>query len=406
MAVGRSVVVWVVALLWVCAPALGAGGEGALSDANVHLRGSFENARIRFEREGRGHVAFMGGSITEMDGYRPMVMEILRRRFPQTQFTFTDAGVSSTCSTTGAFRLDADVLREGPVDLFFVEFAVNDDQDARHAHRECIRGAEGIVRHTRRHNPKADIVIVYFINPEMLETWQAGRVPLSVAAHDEVAKHYAIPTINLAREVADRISAGTFTWEQYGGTHPGPAGNALCAEMIDRLMSIAWTGPLPDGARAHPQPEPLDAKSYSNGRLIAPDRATIVREMSVQVPDWSKIEGHCRSRFAQAALLCAEKSGAEMTLAFEGTAVGAYVLAGPDAGIVEIAIDGGPRRKINLFHPFSTQLHYPRTVLFDADLAPGPHTLALRISADRDPNSTGHAARILHFTENLASDNR
>ncbi len=101
-----------------------------------------------------------------------------------------------------------------------------------------------------RHNPNSDIVIIYFVNPEMLETWQAGQVPLPVAAHDEVARHYGIPTINLAKEVADRITAGTFTWQEYGGTHPAPAGNALCAEMIDRLMSIAWAKPLADNAVA------------------------------------------------------------------------------------------------------------------------------------------------------------
>ena len=31
-------------------------------------------------------------------------------------------------STTGAFRLERDVLSAGPLDLLFVEFAVNDDQ--------------------------------------------------------------------------------------------------------------------------------------------------------------------------------------------------------------------------------------------------------------------------------------
>ncbi len=120
-----------------------------LSNNNIHVRGHFQNARIRFERDKIGHVAFMGGSITEMDGYRPMVMELLQRRFPETKFKFTAAGISSTCSTTGAFRLQDDVLDQGPIDLFFVEFAVNDDGDAGHAYREAMRGMEGVVRHTR-----------------------------------------------------------------------------------------------------------------------------------------------------------------------------------------------------------------------------------------------------------------
>ena len=112
---------------------------------HVNLRGNLENSRAVFERTMKGHVAFIGGSITEMNGYRPMVCQNLQKRFPKTQFTFTDAGISSTTSTTGAFRLQDHVLAQGPVDLLFLEFAVNDDQDGHHTREECIRGMEGIV---------------------------------------------------------------------------------------------------------------------------------------------------------------------------------------------------------------------------------------------------------------------
>jgi lysophospholipase L1-like esterase len=396
------------AVLWVTGTAVVGNQVAATptSGANIHLRGMFQNARLRFERDKRGHVAFIGGSITEMNGYRPLVMEILRRRFPETAFTFTAAGVASTCSTTGAFRLQDDVLSQGPVDLFFVEFAVNDDQDAHHTYRECVRGMEGIIRHTRRHNPYADIALVYFLNPEMLQTWQSGKVPLPVAAHDEVAGYYAIPTINLAKEAAEKITAGTLTWEQYGGTHPGVIGNTLCANMIDRLMSVAWSHPASTDAErvAHPLPVLLDRHSYVGGRLVAPEKAGIVRDMVVRIPDWSKIGGNCRQRFVQERLLCAEKPGAEFALDFAGTAIGAYVLAGPDAGTVQVSIDGLPEKAIDLFHDFSTQLHYPRTVMFDANLKPSRHTLRLRVSDDKDPRSTGHALRVLYCGENAVPD--
>lgn len=69
-----------------------AEGQTPLSDANIRQYGSLQNCRVRFEKEKKGHVAFIGGSITEMNGYRPMVMEILKKRFPDTAFTFTDAG--------------------------------------------------------------------------------------------------------------------------------------------------------------------------------------------------------------------------------------------------------------------------------------------------------------------------
>src|SRR5258708_1841659 len=72
---------------------------------NLKLRGNLDNSRITFEKTGAGNVAFIGGSITEREGYRPLVWAELQKKFPNTKFTFTTAGVSSPASITGAFRL-------------------------------------------------------------------------------------------------------------------------------------------------------------------------------------------------------------------------------------------------------------------------------------------------------------
>lgn len=370
---------------------------------NIAARSPFSNCRIRFEREKRGHVAFIGGSITEMNGYRPMVCEFLQERFPQTTFEFTDAGIASTCSTTGAFRLSTDVLSKGPVDLFFVEFAVNDDQDAMHPRRECIRGLEGIIRQCRQHNPNMDIVVTYFVNPSMLKTLQDGKQPLSIAAHADVAEHYGVSTIHLAKEVALRVSAGTLTWKVYGGTHPKPVGNRVCADMIESMLSSAWNRPLPKDAslQARPLPgKPLDENSYSSGSFVDPSQAEVASGWSMSIPDWKQLPGSKRGRFTQLPMLHAVTPGSEVTLKFTGRAIGAYVVAGPDAGIVEASIDGGPFSKHDLFHRFSKGLHYPRTVMFNADLSPGEHILQLRISDNRNPTSKGTAARIIQFCAN------
>ena len=99
-----------------------------------------------------------------MNGYRVMVSQDLQKRFPDTEFKFINAGISSTCSTTGAHRLARDVLAARP-DLLFVEFAVNDDQDAAHADRECRRGMEGILRQAREADPTLDVVVTHFCEP-------------------------------------------------------------------------------------------------------------------------------------------------------------------------------------------------------------------------------------------------
>ena len=395
----------IVSLICMAGNSVASGAKESVSvgDANFHLRGSFNNSRIQFTRGKTGHVAFIGGSITQMNGYRPMVCSLLTKRFGETKFTFTDAGISSTCSTTGAGRLISHVLSKGPVDLFFIEFAVNDDQDAGHKLRECIRGMEGIIRHGRTYNPNMDIVITYFVNPGMVKTINAGKNPIPMAGHKKVAEHYSISTIDLAREVAEQIKGGTFTWRQFGGTHPSKTGNAMCTRMIEKLLDKAWAKPLADDAKktAHKMPaKPLDDHSYFDARFIAPDKAKVKSGWKLGVPEWGKLKGGKRGQFTKLDMISADDTGAELTLDFSGKGIGAYVLAGPDAGVLEATVDGGKPVTIDLLHRFSGGLHYPRTVMFDADLKPGKHTLKLKTIAIEGRKRGGKAARILQFVAN------
>jgi hypothetical protein len=211
-----------------------------------------------------------------------------------------------------------------------------------------------------------------------------------------VAKHYAVSTINLAREVAAEITAGTLTWKVFGGVHPAPAGNRICANMIAELFNRAWVESKP--VAAHVMPAALDPLNYSAGRFIDPAQAKVKQGWMLGVPEWKKLAGGKRERFTSLPMLCATEPGAEATLAFEGTAVGAYIVAGPDAGIAEASVDGGAFKPVDLFHAYSKGLHYPRTVMLGTDLKPGAHTLTVRIAAET--KSAGHAMRIMQFVAN------
>ncbi|MEM8734299.1 MAG: hypothetical protein AAGG44_08755, partial [Planctomycetota bacterium] len=111
----------------------------------IYLRSGLDNCRYVFENTKRGRVAFLGGSITEMNGWRGLVVKSLQERFPTTKFDFVDAGIASTDSTLGAFRLNRDVFARGQVDLLFVESAVNELHNGRSS-IEIQRAVEGIVR--------------------------------------------------------------------------------------------------------------------------------------------------------------------------------------------------------------------------------------------------------------------
>lgn len=400
-----------------------ASGADELDDAAKKIRrnvtmGQYLNLQSAFEAFGRGKadVAFLGGSITEMDGYRPMVCEYLQKTFPKTEFNFVAAGISSTCSDVGAFRLETDVLqkcKKGAPDMFFVEFAVNDDQDGRFSLEHATRGMEGVVRHIWRANPSAAIVMTFFVNENLMAKYREGSVPVSVQAHDAVAKRYGCSTINLAREIQQQIDAKEITWEEFGGVHPAPRGNRICADMIAAVLDDAlkiFKSQVSCGT--FEKIEPLDPASYSAAGWRGFDGVTTnvgaIGDASpvsdggfrLYVPDWSKIPGSFRSTFAGVPCLCAEKPGAEASFEFDGNAASLYILAGPDAGIVECQIDGGAATKIDAYHDYSAGLHYPRAIMLADALAPGKHKATIRLAAEKNERSRGTSLRIMQIGVN------
>ena len=360
------------------------------------LRKGLPHCRRRFARRKTGRVAFIGGSITQMRGWRERTYKILRNMFPQTRFEFINAGVGGTNSTLGAMRLEADAFKHGPVDLLFLEFAVNDGGGS---DRTNTRAMEGIIRHARRLNPEIDILMLYFADQGKIKVLNAGEQPATVACHERVARHYGIPVIDLARVVRDRLSARAFRWEQFSrdGCHPLPFGHALYAECIEAFLRAAWATPT-RRAKVMPLPRPLDPLNYQRGRFIDPRQAETTKGWTF-IRKWDHDETKCNYSGA-VNVLAATTPGAALTLAFRGTAIGVYAIVGMDAGTLEYRIDGGRFRKANLFDHYCTEFHRPQHRLFADALSDGDHCLELRMAKTTHRKSRGHAARIMEFIVN------
>ncbi len=368
-----------------------------------HLRGGLENSRLRFHRDRVGRVAFLGGSITQMDpGWRSMTCSELKRRFPDTEFDFVNAGISSTDSTLGPHRLARDVFARGSVDLLFVEFAVNDHHNMR-GDVDRVRGMEGIIRQARTKNPAIDIVMLYFVEPDKIDQINRGEVPPEIASHEKVAEHYDVPVLDLAREVTARIHAGQITWKEFGGLHPGPAGHMLYAASISRLFDAAWRKPVAHDAQLATRDElskPLDPQNYERGRLIGLDQAVLVAGWEHTERWHSDDRAGKRKGFHDVPMLIAEEPGAILKLHFKGTGVGLLVAAGPDVGVLEFSVNGGPYRSVDQFTKWSAGLHIPWAYMLDADLPQGEHELVLRTTAQKNKKSKGYAARIVAIMAN------
>ncbi|MEC9081353.1 MAG: SGNH/GDSL hydrolase family protein, partial [Verrucomicrobiota bacterium] len=136
------------------------------------------------------------------------------------------------------------------------------------------------------------------------------------------------------------------------------------------------------------------------GRFFSPGLANQDGGWELHVPDWKNIPGAFRKTFAGLKLLCGEPKSGELSFEFEGQAVGAYVLAGPDAGVLEVSVDGRQFKPTNLYHRYSRGLHYPRTVMFATDLKPSRHSIVLRLVKPSKKGTKQAAARILEFVVN------
>ena len=362
-------------------------------------RSTLHNSARRFRERGQGRVAFIGGSITEMNGYRPKVCDMLEQQFPDTKFDFVNAGISSTCSTTGAFRLSQDVLSRGQIDLLFVEFAVNDDQDANHTATECVRAMEGIARQALAANPVMDIVWLYTTNKHFVAQYQQGHTPHQMGAHEAVAQAYGLGSVNFAADVAMRLGAGEFDWKTFGGVHPADFGNRIYAESIGSLLKGQWARTGEQRISRAPK-DLMDPHAYAGGALLGIQKAHLGTGWQIHVPNWKDIPGGTRSHYNQIPLLTADTPGRELTLHFTGTAIGLYVVAGPDAGQVAYSIDNGPVQLADLYHRYSAGLHYPRTCMLATELSDGDHHLTLRVADTRHEKSQGHTIRIVAFAVN------
>ena len=366
----------------------------------INFRGNIDNSRVKFEKEKIGKVAFLGGSITTNHGWRDSISNYLQKRFPDTKFEFINAGIASTGSTPGAFRLNRDVLSKGTIDLLFEEAAVNDATNGVEPQRQ-VRGMEGIIRHALKNNPKMDIVMLHFVDQDKMADYNNGKIPEVIQQHEKVANYYQITSINLAKEVNDRILNGEFSWRgDFKDLHPSPFGQAIYFRTLKYFFEKSWENNVIAKQKNRVIPsKKFDKYSYSEGTFIAPDKAEIITGWSF-LKDWTPKKSSSRNGFVHVPVLEAEQPGAMLKLKFKGNMIGLMITSGPDAGILTYSIDGAPYKTIDQFTTWSDQLHLPWLLILEDELSSGKHTLVLKTEHSKNPRSKGFACRIHQFTVN------
>lgn len=347
-------------------------------------------------------VAFLGGSITFNPGWRDKVCAYLKERYSDVSFHFIAAGIPSLGSNAHAFRLQHDVVDSGKTDLLFVEAAVNDRGNGMDSISQ-VRTLEGIVRHAKKSNPQLDIVMMSFADGDKTNDYNKGIVPTEIANHELIAAHYGLPSINLGKEVADKINNKEFNWQDdFKDIHPAPFGQELYFANIKKLLEGCFAQSLADTNKTVSEqlPDPLDKNNIATGKYY--DLANAKLDGNWQLDsDWTPKDGlSVRDGFVHVPMLVATKPGATLSLKFKGTAIGIAEIAGSDVGIIGYSIDGAPFKTIDQYTQYSSWLHLPWYLLLDSNLKNTNHVLKIKITEEKNKNSKGNACRIVHFLVN------
>jgi hypothetical protein len=375
------------------APARIAQGEELAPAVECRARGGLPNFLAKLNASGAVKIAYLGGSITAQEGWRPLTLRWFQEHFPSAKISQINAAIGGTGSDLGVFRLKYDVLDQNP-DLLFVEFAVNDGGAPTQQIERCM---EGIVRQTWKHDPKTDICFVYTLAGNMLQTLQEGHFPHAASVMETVAEHYRIPSIHMGLEVARLEAKGRLIFKgekpkaeaekaaladkilfSPDAVHPyTDTGHPLYLQAVARsvpaLQAAGQTGP-------HPLISPLVADNWEAAQMIPLNRAKLSSGWRRLEPATNALARNFGGFLPE--LWAATQPGESISFRFKGTGARVYDLLGPDCGQLRIELDGRPPVLQLRFDSFCTY-HRLATLSIGEGLEDATHTVKITIDPEQ-----------------------
>lgn len=333
-----------------------------VSAQEVRARHGVGNVIERAESGREVTVAYLGGSITAMSGWRNKTTAWLRSTWPTATFKEIHAAIGGTGSGLGVFRLQHDVLEHKP-DLLFVEFATNDGG----AQPAAIwRNMEGIVRQTWRANPRTDIVFTYTITTSMTNSYCKGFCNGSAAAMEQLAEYYGIGSINFGPRVVEQLKAGKLMMDgkeietavpkdaperereikerlaadgrvlfARDGVHPSEAGHELYGEsMVAGLSAMRALLAVDHGKKL----DGVFVADHLEAAKMVPISAKMLSGEWQKLSDQDDKQKAFGARMGQ--IWLSETAGSKLCFTFKGRAAKVYDLLGPDGGQVEVSVNG------------------------------------------------------------------
>ena len=330
---------------------------------------------------------FAGGN-HQQGGWIGEVAKSLRQRYPTATIHAIDASICGCVrgSAFSVYRFRHEVLRHRP-DLVFIDFSA-DDKDAT---AEAIwRAAEGMVRQGLGADEPPDLVFVHAFRAGYEGAYRKGLCPTAVSAHEKLARHYGLPSINLGVRITQMAEDGrllirasaedakqhkdkmVFT---HDGVYATPAAKGLYAKIITEALPRMADAPT---AEPRAMPPPFQRDHFARASLW-PLTQDMLAGKWTKLPA-NSIAGKDFSRHFDAVWLTTAP-GSKITFRFKGTAASLFDLIGPDTGSVRVTVDGqdkGVRRRMDRW------MYYQRlsALSLASGLDEGVHTVSVELLPD------------------------
>ena len=258
----------------------GAACTAAAADY-YQVRGGIPNSQYFFKKDrvGNQYLFFIGNSVLAGTGlknkglrYSAQMVKGFKKYFPEASMRET-RHMQPGGSWFGLFRCSRGQAVFGEVicsgHLAILDFAADD----RNADIEQVKTSlEGLVRQITLYRATHSRILVYTLTPEMLQAYKAGKTPEYIKVSEQIADHYGIPSLNLAKYAADKIIAGEISFEDFSadGINPTDAGAKIYAEAVATFIDDLMTAyPVPEKPQRYVLPEPLFPETNDNGRIVA-----------------------------------------------------------------------------------------------------------------------------------------
>lgn len=199
-------------------------------------------------------VGFLGGSITQGSlssspetCYAYLVYQWWKNRFANVNYI--NAGIGGTTSQFGVARVKDDLLYGNP-DVVFVEFSVNDTDNA-----HFQETYEGLIRNIL----KSGAACILIHNVCYDTGVSAERI------HAEIGRHYNLPCVSIKPTIYQELLSGALENRAItpDDLHPNDKGHQMLAEAVKYLLETVYSMPA-DKSVDEVLPAALTANQYEN----------------------------------------------------------------------------------------------------------------------------------------------